>query len=143
MAASEALQRMIRVCDRRFDCVSNKRGQVMEVMHTAESSDESSELEVCHTSCTYALPLSSEVEFTSAVTEASVSNFGVQELPQRTGTSLTDVFPVQVEWEDGYLLPPERPGLGIEFDEEAAQAHPYQEVKPPLLQRADGALTNW
>ena len=75
--------------------------------------------------------------------DLAVSNFGVQELPQRTGTSLTDVFPVQMEWADGYLLPPERSGLGIEFDEEAAQAHPYQEVKPPLLQRADGALTNW
>ena len=43
-------------------------------------------------------------------------NFGVQEQPRRPGTTLTDVVPVQPEWEDGYLLPPTRPGLGIEFD---------------------------
>ena len=50
------------------------------------------------------------------------SNFGVQEQPRRPGTYLTDVVPVQVEWEDGYLLPPTRPGLGVEFDREAARS---------------------
>lgn len=71
------------------------------------------------------------------------TNFGVQELPRKPGTSLTDIFPVQVEWADGYLLPPARPGLGIEFDEEAAKKHPYKEVTPPRFYREDGALTNW
>jgi L-alanine-DL-glutamate epimerase-like enolase superfamily enzyme len=70
-------------------------------------------------------------------------NFGVQELPRRPGTSFTDVFPVQVEWEDGYLLPPTRPGLGVEFDEEAAKKRPYKKVDPPRFHRLDGALTNW
>ncbi len=71
------------------------------------------------------------------------TNFGVQELPRKPGTLLTDVFPVQVEWEDGYLLPPAKPGLGIEFDEEAAKKYSYKEFKPPHLYRLDGALTNW
>lgn len=71
------------------------------------------------------------------------SNFGVQELPRVPGTYLTDVFPVQAEWMDGYLLPPERPGLGVEFDEEAAEAHPFQMGQAPLLRRPDGAFTNW
>ena len=71
------------------------------------------------------------------------TNFGVQELARRPGTTLTDVFPVQVEWDDGYLLPPTRPGLGIEFDEEAAKKHPYKELDPSRLYRLDGALTNW
>lgn len=30
-----------------------------------------------------------------------------------------------ITWEDGYILPPERPGLGIAFDEDLARAHPY------------------
>ena len=30
-----------------------------------------------------------------------------------------------ITWEDGYILPPETPGLGIEFDEDLARAHPY------------------
>jgi galactonate dehydratase len=71
------------------------------------------------------------------------TNFGVQELPRRTGISFTDIFPIQVEWEDGYLLPPKGPGLGIEFDEEAAKKHVYKEGTPPRLYRIDGALTNW
>ncbi len=28
-------------------------------------------------------------------------------------------------WEDGYVLPPEAPGLGVELDEEVARAHAY------------------
>jgi L-alanine-DL-glutamate epimerase-like enolase superfamily enzyme len=48
-------------------------------------------------------------------------NIGVQEQPQRTNTILTDVVPVQPEWDDGYLLPPTRLGLGIEFDRTAAK----------------------
>jgi galactonate dehydratase len=73
----------------------------------------------------------------------SCPNFGVQEQPRKPGTTLTDVVAGQPEWEDGYLLPPERPGLGITFDREAAQARPMQMVEPPHLQRLDGAFTNW
>ena len=39
-------------------------------------------------------------------------------------------FPVQLEWEDGYLLPPTRPGLGIEFDREAAKRTPCNPPGP-------------
>jgi L-alanine-DL-glutamate epimerase-like enolase superfamily enzyme len=71
------------------------------------------------------------------------SNFGVQEQPRRTGTVLTDVVPVQPEWRDGYLLPPTLPGLGIEFDREAARKHPFQMRELPTLRRLDGSFTNW
>ena len=70
-------------------------------------------------------------------------NFGVQEQPRRTNTVLTDVVPVQPEWQDGYLLPPTRPGLGIEFDREAARKHPFQMTELPHLRRLDGSVTNW
>ncbi len=70
-------------------------------------------------------------------------NFGVQEQPRRTHTLLTDVVPVQPEWEDGYLLPPAGPGLGIEFDREAAKKHPFQMIELPHLRRLDGSFTNW
>jgi L-alanine-DL-glutamate epimerase-like enolase superfamily enzyme len=71
------------------------------------------------------------------------SNVGVQEQPRRPGTTLTDVFPVQVDWQDGYLLPPTRPGLGVEFDREAARRSPFRMTEPPHLRRLDGAFTNW
>lgn len=71
------------------------------------------------------------------------NNFAVQEQPRRTGTVLTDVVPVQPEWEDGYLLPPTAPGLGIEFDREAARAYPFRNAGLPQLRRLDGSVTNW
>jgi len=71
------------------------------------------------------------------------SNVAVQEQPRKPGTVLTDVVPVQVEWKDGYLLPPARPGLGIEFDRDAARAHPFQMAELPHLRREDGSVTNW
>ncbi|NLF01641.1 MAG: mandelate racemase/muconate lactonizing enzyme family protein [Anaerolineales bacterium] len=70
-------------------------------------------------------------------------NFGVQEQPSKPGALLSDVFPVQPEWEDGYLLPPTRPGLGIEFDREAAKRCAFQMTELPHLCRLDGSVTNW
>ena len=70
-------------------------------------------------------------------------NVGVQEQPRKPGTTLTDVVPVQPEWEDGYLLAPTRPGLGVEFDREAAKKHPFQMTELPQLRRLDGSVTNW
>jgi L-alanine-DL-glutamate epimerase-like enolase superfamily enzyme len=70
-------------------------------------------------------------------------NFGVQEQPRRTGTVLLDVVPVQPEWQDGYLLPTTRPGLGIEFDREAAKKYPFRMFETPHLTRPDGSVTNW
>jgi galactonate dehydratase len=73
----------------------------------------------------------------------ATSNVGVQEQPRRPGTTLTDVLPVQVEWQDGYLLPPTRPGLGVEFDREAARRSPFRMTEPTHLRRLDGSFTNW
>ncbi|MFN3973946.1 MAG: mandelate racemase/muconate lactonizing enzyme family protein [Dehalococcoidia bacterium] len=75
----------------------------------------------------------------------SATNVGVLELPVKPMTILPDVFPVQVPWEDGYVLKPEKPGLGIEFVEEAAlkYSRDYRPVFAPLLRRRDGAFTNW
>jgi galactonate dehydratase len=73
----------------------------------------------------------------------ATSNVAIQEQPRRPGTTMTDVVPVQVPWADGYLLPPTIPGLGVEFDREAARRSPFQMVEPPHLRRADGTFTNW
>jgi galactonate dehydratase len=70
-------------------------------------------------------------------------NVGVLELPRPTGMVLPDVFVDVPRFEDGYLLPPERPGLGVEFDREAARRHPFQPEELPHLHRLDGSFTNW
>ena len=30
-----------------------------------------------------------------------------------------------IQWEDGYIIPPTKPGLGVELNEEVAASHPY------------------
>ena len=56
---------------------------------------------------------------------------------------MTDVVPVQPEWEDGHLLPPTRPGLGVEFEREAAKDRPFRMAELPHLRRPDVSVTNW
>ncbi len=73
----------------------------------------------------------------------ATSNFGVQEQPRKPGSMLTDVVPVQPIWEDGYLIPQDMPGLGVEFDREAAKKSPFRAKPMPQLRRLDGSFTNW
>ncbi len=73
----------------------------------------------------------------------SVPNFAVQELPRRPGESLPDLVLNQPEWEDGYLLPPTAPGLGIDFNLEALAKYPFEMSELQHLRRPDGSVTNW
>lgn len=73
----------------------------------------------------------------------SVPNFAVQELPRRPGESLPDLVLNQPEWEDGYLLPPTTPGLGIDFNPEALAKYPFEMSELQHLRRPDGSVTNW
>lgn len=56
-----------------------------------------------------------------------------------------DVVKSHLATKDGYWLPCEAPGLGIEVDEEAAKKHPFkQEVMHSMTIRAnDGAILDW
>jgi 2-dehydro-3-deoxyphosphogalactonate aldolase len=38
-----------------------------------------------------------------------------------------DILRKPIRWEDGYVLVPEGPGLGVELDEEVAARHPYHD----------------
>ena len=72
------------------------------------------------------------------------TNVGVQEMPRRPGSFDTDLFPVQIDWSDGYARATDRPGLGVELDESVAESRPLKNGGwPPLLRRNDGAFTNW
>jgi mannonate dehydratase len=68
-------------------------------------------------------------------------NFGIQELIG-FGDSLLEVFPGTPELRDGYLWPNDRPGLGIDIDEDLAARFPI-EVAPIRWTQArwpDGTL---
>ena len=72
------------------------------------------------------------------------TNVGVQEMPRAPGTYAKDLFPVQLEFEDGYVRAPDRPGLGVEFNEElaASRAAPMDGWMP-AFERRDGSFNNW
>lgn len=36
-----------------------------------------------------------------------------------------DILRKPMQWEDGYVIPPTEPGLGVELDESVLEAHPY------------------
>ena len=75
--------------------------------------------------------------------DLATDNFAVQEGGLVGTPVMEDLFPVQVPCEAGCLLPPERPGLGVEFDEEAAANYGFEWGKGPQLRRRDGSFTNW
>ena len=76
--------------------------------------------------------------------DMALSNFAVQECARPPGTVLPELFPKQVTLENGHLLPPEEPGLGVVMDEEAiASLPPVVDGDCPRLRRPDGSYTNW
>ena len=73
----------------------------------------------------------------------AIPNMGVMELPRRPGETMADVFTSHIEWQDGYLLAPTKPGLGIEFNPEKLENYTFEITELPHLQRIDGSFTNW
>jgi mannonate dehydratase len=54
-----------------------------------------------------------------------------------------EVMPGAPEFRDGYLIPSEKPGLGVDLDEGAAAKHPYKRAYLPTVRRADGSVHDW
>lgn len=52
-------------------------------------------------------------------------NFLVLEGIQKWDGFHADILKTPLQWEDGHILPPPTPGLGIELDTDIARAHPY------------------
>ena len=52
-------------------------------------------------------------------------NFLIQESIETFGGFHAEIVKESIQWEDGYIIPPTSPGLGIELDESVARANPY------------------
>lgn len=57
---------------------------------------------------------------------ACTPNFLILESIQTWGGFHTEILKKPIEWEDGYVIPPSEPGIGVELNEEVALAHPYE-----------------
>ena len=73
----------------------------------------------------------------------ATANVGIQEQPVRPDTLIPDVVTTHIDFEDGYLLPTTIPGIGVEFNREAARKNPYRPHETTHLTRRDGSFTNW
>jgi 2-dehydro-3-deoxyphosphogalactonate aldolase len=56
-------------------------------------------------------------------------NFLILESIQSWGGFHARILKKPIRWEEGYVIPPSEPGLGIELDEAVARAHPYEGAK--------------
>ena len=70
---------------------------------------------------------------------ACCPNFCILEIMYSDVEWRKDVTDEKLEYADGYITIPDKPGLGIEINEEACLAHPY---KPHTLRHYTGALTD-
>jgi 2-dehydro-3-deoxyphosphogalactonate aldolase len=53
-------------------------------------------------------------------------NFLILESIETWGGFHSDILMKPIHWEDGYVIPPTEPGLGVELNEAVALAHPYE-----------------
>ncbi|WP_406682863.1 D-galactonate dehydratase family protein [Seonamhaeicola sp. MEBiC1930] len=70
-------------------------------------------------------------------------NFGIQEFVGFGTLELNEVFKYEFELKEGLLYIKDKPGLGIEFNEEAAKSYPYKRSYLPVSRLEDGTLWNW
>ena len=75
--------------------------------------------------------------------DIACDNFAVQEAGLVGRPVMKDLFPIQLPYEAGCLLPPNRPGLGLEFNDDAAENYEFKWLGGPQLRREDGSFTNW
>ncbi len=68
----------------------------------------------------------------------SIPNFLILETIQTD--FIEQVLSKRLQWEDGYMLAPSEPGLGIELDEAVVKAHPYTSGGRLHLEMAQVAL---
>ncbi|MBL7176436.1 MAG: mandelate racemase/muconate lactonizing enzyme family protein [Desulfobacteraceae bacterium] len=56
-------------------------------------------------------------------------NFLIQEGIETWTGFHAEILKEPIKWEDGYIIPPTKPGLGVELNEEVAAQHPYTEKR--------------
>ena len=70
-------------------------------------------------------------------------NFGIQEYVGFGNDTSNEVFSYDLRLEDGMIHVGGSPGLGVDFDEEAAAEYPYNRSYLPVSRLEDGTLWSW
>lgn len=74
--------------------------------------------------------------------DLTIPNFGIQEYIDQT-KKVEEVFHTGITYRGGYLEVSDKPGLGVEVDEEAAAKFDYDPKYLPVLRDREGAVHNW
>jgi mannonate dehydratase len=72
----------------------------------------------------------------------AIPNFGIQEYMQHAPAT-HNVFHTSYTFAGGMLNPSEQPGLGVEYDDDAAAAFPYEAAYLPVNRLRDGTMHDW
>lgn len=73
----------------------------------------------------------------------AIQNFGIQEYMKHSSAT-HDVFETQYTFEGGKLRPSDTAaGLGVEYNDEAGEAHPYSAAYLPVNRLLDGSMHDW
>ncbi|MBU2957853.1 D-galactonate dehydratase family protein [Paracoccus sp. 1_MG-2023] len=70
-------------------------------------------------------------------------NFGIQEFVGFGNAKSDEVFSYDLRLENGMIHVGDSPGLGVDFDEEAAARYPYKRSYLPVSRLEDGTLWSW
>lgn len=84
------------------------------------------------------LALAATVHFALATPNWLIQEMLTSDVPWRQEV-LTETFQIQ----DGYILPPTRPGLGVDIDELAASKYPFKIEAEQRYFHPDGAVADW
>ena len=71
----------------------------------------------------------------------ATTNWDMNEFAPEAGTFKEDIVTNIVELKDGFFIPPEGPGLGIDINVEEMAKHPYEAGAGESSRRSDGSLT--
>jgi galactonate dehydratase len=67
-------------------------------------------------------------------------NFLILEGIQQWGGFHAEILKTPIQWDEGYVIPPTTPGLGVELNESVAMKHPYVETGALHLEMANRPL---
>jgi L-alanine-DL-glutamate epimerase-like enolase superfamily enzyme len=73
--------------------------------------------------------------------DCAIPNFGIQEWMEFP--AMQELFPNAPRAEKGFVIRPEGPGLGLEFDEAEARKRPSQDAELPHRYWPDGAIADY
>lgn len=70
-------------------------------------------------------------------------NYLIQEVVRNDVPWRNDILSAPLNIEQGSVLPPTLPGLGIDINEKEAAKHPFQQEVPMAFNRPDGSVADW